>query len=98
MLGRYPNPSNLQFTAKIAESCHTMRHSPGRYIVQSVFSAAAAATIDRLRADFLIRAGGLKTCWTKPPGTAVPQLWALQPGEELRRPEKAAANKERREI
>ncbi len=30
----------------------------------------------------LIRAGGLKTCWTKPQGTAVPQLWALQLGEE----------------
>jgi hypothetical protein len=23
------------------------------------------------------RAGGLKTCWTKPPDTAVPQLWGL---------------------
>ena len=22
-------------------------------------------------------AGGLKTCWTKPPGTAAPQLWGL---------------------
>src|SRR6516164_98616 len=46
----------------------------------------------------LIRAGGLKTCWTKPPGTVVPQLWALQLGQELRRPEKAAANKEERQI
>ncbi|WP_247330383.1 hypothetical protein, partial [Bradyrhizobium sp. 141] len=34
--------------------------------------------------EILIRGGGLKTCWTKPPGTAVPQLWALQLGEELR--------------
>jgi hypothetical protein len=28
VLGRHPNPSNLQFTGKIAESCHTTRHSP----------------------------------------------------------------------
>jgi len=28
----------------------------------------------------------------------VPQLWALQLGQELRRPEKAAANKEERQI
>jgi hypothetical protein len=28
VLGRHPNPSNLQFTAKIAESCHTTRHNP----------------------------------------------------------------------
>jgi hypothetical protein len=42
----------------------------------------------------LIRAGGLKTYWTKPPGTALPLLWGLQGGEELRGPEKAAANEE----
>jgi hypothetical protein len=28
VLGRHPNPSNLQFTAKLADSCHTTRHSP----------------------------------------------------------------------
>jgi hypothetical protein len=39
----------------------------------------------------LIRAGGLKTCWTKPQGTAVPQLWGLQHGEGLRGIEKATA-------
>jgi hypothetical protein len=38
-----------------------------------------------------IRAGGLKTCWTKPRGTAAPQLWALQEAEELRGIERAAA-------
>src|SRR6266852_1429838 len=39
----------------------------------------------------LIRAGGLKTCWTKPQGAAVPQLWVLQHGGELRGTEKMAA-------
>ena len=33
--------------------------------------------------ESLIRAGGLKTCWTKPQGSAVPQLWALQLAEAL---------------
>src|SRR5260370_37494191 len=39
----------------------------------------------------LIRAGGLKTRWTKPQDAAVPQLWALQHGAELRGTEKMAA-------
>jgi hypothetical protein len=39
----------------------------------------------------LIRAGGLKTCWTKPQGAAVPQLWALQQGGGLRGIENIAA-------
>ena len=39
----------------------------------------------------VIRAGGLKTCWTKPRGKAVPQLWALQHGAGLRGIEKIAA-------
>ena len=41
-----------------------------------------------VKRESFIRAGGLKTCWTKPQGTAVPQLWALQLGEKLQCPEK----------
>jgi hypothetical protein len=40
----------------------------------------------------LIRAGGLKTYWTKPQGASVPQLWALQQGAGLRGNEKIAAS------
>ena len=39
----------------------------------------------------LIRVGGLKTCWTEPRGTASPQLWALQPGKEVRERENPLA-------
>ena len=51
--------------------------------MQSVFSAAARPRQSGC-VQLLIRAGGLKTCWTKPQGTAVPQLWALLLGAELR--------------
>ena len=52
------------------------RHNPEVGIVKSVFSSAARPRQcgSRKRAT---RAGGLKTCWTKPPGTAAPQLWGL---------------------
>jgi hypothetical protein len=33
VLGQPFGPDDLQFTAKIAELCHSMRHSPERYIV-----------------------------------------------------------------
>ena len=59
------------------------RHNPERGITKSVFSPAARPG-ESCCARKLIRAGGLKTCWTKPHGRAVPQLWALQLGEELR--------------
>jgi hypothetical protein len=38
-----------------------------------------------------MRAAGLKTHWTKPQGTAAPQLWALQQAEALRGVEEMAA-------
>jgi hypothetical protein len=40
----------------------------------------------------LIRAGRLKTYWTKPQGAAAPQLWALQHGAGLRGNENIAAS------
>ena len=58
--------------------------------MQSVFSPAARPRRGGW-ARTLTRAGGLKTRWTKPQGTAVPQLWGLQHGERLRRIEKATA-------
>jgi hypothetical protein len=33
VLGQTFGPDDLQFTAKIAELCHGMRHSPEGYIV-----------------------------------------------------------------
>jgi hypothetical protein len=50
--------------------------------MKSVFSPA---TRPRSRESILrlIRVGGLKTHCTKPPGSAPPQLWALQLGVEL---------------
>ena len=59
-------------------------------VMQSVFSPAARPRRGGW-ARTLTRAGGLKTRWTKPQGTAVPQLWGLQHGERLRRIEKATA-------
>jgi hypothetical protein len=56
---------------------------------QRAFLARRRGHDDAVERKLLIRAGGLKTCWTKPLGTAVPQLWALQLGEELRDAEKA---------
>jgi len=58
--------------------------------MQSVFSPAARPPTARLEGRILIRAGGLKTCWTKPLGTALPQLWALRPGRGMRECEKIA--------
>jgi hypothetical protein len=50
------------------------RHSPGGYIVESVFRLAA------WHRSFKVRrcecAGNLKTYWTKPPSSPVP-LWKL---------------------
>src|SRR6266480_4533257 len=37
-----------------------------------------------------IRGGGLKTCWTKPQGWALPQLWALQLGKGFRERDRPA--------
>ena len=58
--------------------------------MQSVFSAAARPRQSGC-VQLLVRAGGLKTYWTKPQGTAAPQLWGLQQAEELRGIERAAA-------
>jgi len=49
------------------------------YIVESVFSPAARPRSCE-RAQRLLRAGGLKTCWTEPQASTAPQLWALQRG------------------
>src|SRR5258708_12241636 len=57
------------------------------------FQPGGAATNSPVERRILIRAGGLKTCWTKPRGTASPQLWALQPGEELGMGETAIAKR-----
>ena len=52
-----------------------------------------AATGGAVERRILIRVGGLKTCWTEPRGTASPQLWALQPGKELREGETPVAKR-----
>ena len=52
-----------------------------------------AATNSAVDGRILIRAGGLKTCWTEPRGTASPQLWALQPGKEVREGENPVAKR-----
>jgi hypothetical protein len=50
---------------------------------QRAFLAQRRGRGRALARKLLIRAGGLKTCWTKPQGGAVPQLWALQHGAGL---------------
>src|SRR5258708_37746046 len=57
------------------------------------FQPGGAATNSPVERRILIRAGRLKTCWTKPLGPASPQLWALQPGEELGMGETAIAKR-----
>jgi hypothetical protein len=54
------------------------------FVQQRAFLAWRRGHGGAVERKILIRAGGLKTCWTKPRGTVVPQLWALQLGEELR--------------
>ena len=73
------------------------RHNPLLGIKKSVFSSAARPRQCGSRKS-ATRAGGLKTCWTKPQGTPVPQLWALQPGEELRGAAKTVADGEDRRL
>ena len=60
MLGQPFGPDDLQFTAKIAELCHSMRHSPGGYIVTQHMHA------DRFLSQRRTGAGGYLNVFGEP--------------------------------
>jgi hypothetical protein len=77
-----------QCTGKLRDS---LNESAPQARYQRAFLAQRGGQGSAIERKLLIRAGGLKTCWTKPQGAAVPQLWALQASEGWRGAEKTAA-------
>jgi len=64
--------------------------------LQRAFLARRRGHGGAVERKILIRDGGLKTCWTKPQASALPQLWALQLGKAFRaRDERPAKGRDR---
>jgi hypothetical protein len=86
----YVTPSGKRYSAAAIASMRFLKLS---YVAGHITELAQRRGRGRAVArKLLIRAGGLKTCWTKPQGGAVPQLWALQHGAWLQWIEKMATS------